>query len=82
MTFDEAVNEGIQRCNDLIRKILELEILIIKEFPDNEDVSIILRGYKEVIQGQLMFGQASPRYKSNRAPFADLRKTFIGSHKP
>ncbi|CAF0790124.1 unnamed protein product [Adineta steineri] len=77
MTFDEAVIEGIQRCNDLIRKILELEILIIKEFPDNEDVSIILRGYKEVIQGQLMFGQASPRYKSNRAPFADLKKPSL-----
>ncbi|CAF1026514.1 unnamed protein product [Adineta steineri] len=77
MTFDEAVNEGIERCNDLIRKILELEILIIEEFPDNEDVSIILRGYKEIIQGHLMFSQASARYKSNRSPFADLKKPSL-----
>ncbi|CAF1022661.1 unnamed protein product [Adineta steineri] len=77
MTFDEAVNEGIERCNDLIRKILELEILIVTEFPDNEDVSIILRGYKEFVQGHLMFSQASARYKSNRSPFADLKKPSL-----
>lgn len=73
-TFDEAIQYAIQLCNDLIEVILPLEASLLNTYPDNEDLPIILKGYKQSVQGHMMFARTSPRYHSDQFLFSDIIK--------
>ena len=80
-TFEETVEYTIQWCNNLVQAISPIEVSLLKGYPAHDDLAIILRGYKEMLQGHMMFGKVSSRYRTDQSPFPDMLKDDGGNVK-